>query len=161
MSRLLERVMDFLGFTDVVEESELAVTSEPAPKEERGGGATRITETGKGAVVSLPSGRQHRVVVIEPRGFEETQQIARYLKERCEVIINLENTDKETAQRIIDFACGACYALDGRAQKVSPGVFLFVPFNVHITSELKSDAGEAGLLPWLSSERFLRLRRDT
>jgi len=161
MSRLLEKFMDFFGFAEFEEESESVISGKPAPREEKAGETVRLADTGKGSVVTLPGGRQHRVVVVEPREFEETQQIARYLKERCEVIINLENTDKETAQRIIDFACGACYALDGRAQKVSPGVFLFVPFNVHITSELKSDAGETGFLPWLSAERFLRMRRDT
>ncbi|NPV91452.1 MAG: cell division protein SepF [Firmicutes bacterium] len=109
-------------------------------------------ETGKrGTVVSLHSPKQHRVVLAEPKAFEEAQGISEHMKNKRQVILNLENTEKEVAQRILDFMSGACYAMDGRVQKVSPGVILFVPHNVDISNEMKSELEEKSFLPWLTN----------
>lgn len=102
----------------------------------------------KGNVFSLHTAKQLRVIVSEPTSFDDSQGIAEHLKARRQIIINMESTDKEVAQRILDFISGACYALDGRVQKVSDGVFLFAPHNVDITSEIKDSNWEESPLPW-------------
>ena len=54
-----------------------------------------------------------KVVVIEPRSFDDVQQVANCFKEKKPVVINFENTDAEDAKRIIDFISGTTYALVG------------------------------------------------
>jgi len=87
-------------------------------------------------VVSIHTQKQVRVIVVEPSNFEETQGIAEHLKARKSVILNLENTDINLSQRIVDFICGTTYALGGNMQKVGNGIFLFVPNNVDISANL-------------------------
>jgi cell division inhibitor SepF len=111
----------------------------------------------KGAVLSLHTAKQFRVVVSEPTSFDDSQGIAEHLKSRRQVIINMEATDKEVAQRILDFISGACYALDGRVQKIGEGVFLFAPHNVDITSEVKETGWQQSALPWMGQVRDKRI----
>lgn len=79
--------------------------------------------------------QQMRVVVIQPEGFDEAQDIANHLKERKPIIVNLESVEVEIAQRIVDFLSGAAYALDGDMQKITNGIFLVAPHNVGILGE--------------------------
>ena len=105
----------------------------------------------KGTLVSLPSHRQLRVVVMEPHSFEEVLSITDNLKSRRPVIINLEQADGELARRVIDFVSGATYALNGRMQKVGNGIFLSVPNNMDISSELKSQVNEKSIFSFMRS----------
>ena len=77
--------------------------------------------------------RQLRVVVFEPKAFEEVQGIVDQLKNHRPVIINLEETDRALARRIVDFMSGAVYAQAGGMQKISTTIFLFTPANVEIS----------------------------
>lgn len=86
----------------------------------------------RSALVSLPGGRTLRVVVAEPKSFDEVQPIADQLKERRPVVINLESVDKETGQKFLNFLSGTIYALDGTMQRVSTSIFVFAPNNVEI-----------------------------
>jgi cell division inhibitor SepF len=102
-------------------------------------------------VVSLQHAqRQVRVVVVEPRSFEEVKEITDNLKNRRPVILNLEQADAELARRVVDFVIGATYALNGSQQKVGNGVFLFVPANMDIASELK-ESRDKGIFSWVRS----------
>ncbi len=78
-----------------------------------------------------------KVVVIEPKTYDEAQEIIDNLKDGKPVVINFEDTDRELARRIIDFLSGGAYALDGTTEKISNYVFLFVPKGVEITKETK------------------------
>lgn len=71
-----------------------------------------------------PSGEPHTV---RPVGFNQAQEVADKFKEGQPVIMNLEGTDRETARRLIDFASGLCYGLDGTMEKVATGVYLLKP----------------------------------
>lgn len=64
---------------------------------------------------------------VRPRRFDQAQEVADKFKEGQPVIVNLENTERETARRLIDFASGICYALDGSMEKVATGVYLLKP----------------------------------
>lgn len=74
-----------------------------------------------------------KVVVIEPKSFDDVQQVANYLKEKKPVLINFEHTDAEEAHRIIDFISGATYAIAGDIKKVGHNVFLCAPNNVSVS----------------------------
>lgn len=73
------------------------------------------------------------VVVYEPRTPEDVQTLIDYLKRREPAIINLDKTPPETAQRILDFASGAIYALNGSVHRISGNIFLLSPEGVEIT----------------------------
>ncbi len=64
---------------------------------------------------------------VRPRRFDQAQEVADAFKTGIPVIMNLEGTDREVARRLIDFASGLCYALDGTMEKVATGVYLLKP----------------------------------
>ncbi|MHB9145199.1 MAG: cell division protein SepF [Symbiobacteriia bacterium] len=97
----------------------------------------------RGTLVSLPGQKQVKVVVVEPRSFEEVQSIADHLKSRRPIILNLEVTDKEQAQRILNFLSGCIYALGGEMQRISNGIFFFAPSNVDIALMRRTKAETA------------------
>ena len=87
-------------------------------------------------VVSHPNNyKSGEVTVIEPRSFSESAQIVKKLIDKRTVILHLDLLDKEQCQRTIDFVCGAAYALNGTAQKISDMVFIVTPSNVSLSVE--------------------------
>lgn len=76
-----------------------------------------------------------KLVVIEPKGFEECSKLVDSLKSRKPIIVNLEKLESETARKIFDFLGGATYALNGNVQKVANNIFVFAPENVAIFAE--------------------------
>ena len=83
------------------------------------------------------------VCVIKPTSMEDTREIADTLLDNATVILNLEGIDVELAQRIIDFASGACYSLNGSLQKISSYIFVLGPSSVDITGDLQNILGGA------------------
>lgn len=83
-----------------------------------------------------------KVVLVEPKGFSESAEIADHLKNRRAVVVNLQRIEKDQAQKIVDFLGGAVYVLNGDIQKIGADTFLCTPDNVEISgniSELLSD----------------------
>ncbi len=62
-----------------------------------------------------------------PTIFEEAPRIGERLKAGQPVIMNLQNAERSTRRRLLDFASGACYALEGRMERVAEQVFLITP----------------------------------
>ena len=75
-----------------------------------------------------------KLVVIEPKSFDECPKLVDSLKGRRPVIINLEKIETETAKKIFDFLSGATYALNGNVQKVANNIFIFAPESVDIAA---------------------------
>ncbi|AGL02943.1 cell division protein SepF [Desulfoscipio gibsoniae] len=145
MARFVDRVLNFMGFEEEQEENREQEIS--AIEEEKT--IIQKPKKNKGQVVGLHTQRQMRVSVVEPNGFDDVQSIADNLKSRRSVIVNLEQADPELAKRVVDFVSGATYALDGSMQKVSKGVFLFVPSNVDIDVDVKEQIKEKGIMNWM------------
>ncbi len=95
------------------------------------------------------SGQSMEVCVLRPLSMENTREIADMLIDESTVILNLEGIDVELAQRIIDFASGACYSLGGTLQKVSSYIFVLGPENVDITGDMPNLLG--GSAPSISA----------
>jgi cell division inhibitor SepF len=93
------------------------------------------------ATVPSPSVRVHLVI---PRSFNDAQQIADRFKDGTPVILNLQGTDQELSKRLIDFASGLTYALDGGMQRVADKVFLLTPRNVEVSAEERARLLERG-----------------
>jgi len=92
---------------------------------------------------AVPSGNVQVHLVI-PRSFNDAQQIADKFKELIPVILNLQSSDAELSKRLIDFASGLTYALDGGMQRVADKVFLLTPGNVEVSAEERARWLERG-----------------
>ena len=84
------------------------------------------------------------VHLVVPRSFNDAQQIADKFKETVPVILNLQTTDQELSKRLIDFASGLTYALNGGMQRVADKVFLLTPRNVEVSAEERAKLLERG-----------------
>lgn len=139
----LERLMNLLGFETQIELEEVYDDPVPGAKDKNPG-------KDRGKVVSLSNpNKATRLVVYEPRSFDDVQSIVNQLKNKRPVILNLEETDKAIARRITDFVGGAVYALDGGVQKVSASIMLFTPLNVEVSFPLRSETERN---PYLNSD---------
>jgi cell division inhibitor SepF len=85
-----------------------------------------------------------RVHLVLPRSFNDAQQIADRFKQGIPVILNLQNADAELSKRLIDFASGLTYALNGGMQRVADKVFLLTPRNVEVSAEQRAQLLERG-----------------
>ena len=83
-----------------------------------------------------------KMVLLEPRAYSESQQIADHLKLRNTVVVNLKRVTPDQAKRIIDFLTGAIYAIGGDLQKIGGGIFLCAPKNVNVQGEITEDDGK-------------------
>jgi cell division inhibitor SepF len=93
------------------------------------------------AVGPKNSGQMH---FSAPQSFNEAQQIADKFKNQVPVILNLQETDTDMAKRLIDFASGLTYALDGGMQRIADKTFLLTPRNVHFSAEERARLMERG-----------------
>ena len=85
-----------------------------------------------------------KVHLVLPRSFNDAQQIADKFKHSIPVILNLQSADAELSKRLIDFASGLTYALDGGMQRVADKVFLLTPRNVEVSAEQRAQMLERG-----------------
>jgi len=89
-------------------------------------------------------GSDVRVHFVEPKNFNDVQDVADKFKDAIPVILNLQGTDTDLAKRLIDFSSGLTYALDGGMQRVADKVFLLTPRNVEVSAEERARLVEKG-----------------
>ena len=80
-----------------------------------------------------------KLVLLEPRAFSESHQIADQLKARNTVVVNLKRVTSDQAKRIVDFLSGTIYAIGGDLQKVGGGIFLCTPNNVNVQGKITEE----------------------
>ena len=83
----------------------------------------------------------NKMILLEPRAYSESQQIADHLKKRNTVVLNLKRVTPEQAKRIVDFLSGTLYAIGGDLQKLGSGIFLCTPKNIAVQGKM-TDAKE-------------------
>ena len=81
----------------------------------------------------------NKMILLEPRAYSESQQIADHLKKRNTVVVNLKRVTQEQAKRIVDFLSGSVYAIGGDLQKLGSGIFLCTPNNVNVEGKISGD----------------------
>ena len=84
-----------------------------------------------------------KMILLEPRAFSESQQIADHLKKRNSVVVNLKRVTSDQAKRIIDFLSGCIYAIGGTMQKIGVGIYLCAPKNVNVQGKISEDNSKA------------------
>jgi len=111
-------------------------------------GGARAARSGRATTVLKPVGGRAngdvRVHLVVPKSFNDAQQIADKFKDSIPVILNLQSSDTDLSKRLIDFASGLTYALDGGMQRIADKVFMLTPRNVEISAEERARLIEKG-----------------
>lgn len=81
----------------------------------------------------------NKMILLEPRAYSESQQIADHLKNRNSVVVNLKRVTSDQAKRIIDFLSGCIYAIGGSMEKIGIGIYLCTPKNVSVQGKITED----------------------
>ena len=122
---------DFTPVNNNAPASETTRTSEPERRNNK--------------VVNIHTTTQLQVVLVKPERFENASEIADHLREKRTVVLNLEQTDKTVARRLIDFLSGVTYANEGTIKKVSMATYIMTPYNVEIMGDLIDELENNGL----------------
>ena len=80
-----------------------------------------------------------KMILLEPRAYSESQQIADHLKNGNTVVVNMKRVTADQAKRIVDFLSGTVYALSGDLQKIGAGIFLCTPEDVNVEGAITDD----------------------
>ena len=85
----------------------------------------------------------NKMILLEPRAYSESQQIADHLKKRNSVVVNLKRVTSDQAKRIIDFLSGCIYAIGGTMQKVGVGIYLCAPNNISVQGKITEESDKS------------------
>jgi cell division inhibitor SepF len=96
-------------------------------------GSSPLRSVPTGAVAAPPAAANMKMHIVEPKSFTEAQAIADKFKQGTPVIMNMSATSPDLAKRLLDFASGLTYGLEGGLQKVSERVFMLTPHNVDVS----------------------------
>jgi len=136
---VMNRFLNYLGLQEE-EEAERSRDNERQHAQEEQEIETSPFETrkngGRNNVVSIHSQKSTRMVLTEPRTYDEAQEIADHLKTRRSVVVNLQRIRREQAIRIVDFLSGTVYALGGHISKLGPDIFLCTPDSVEVSGTI-------------------------
>lgn len=145
--KFMEKFAGFMGFQEVgaeelSEQQPVAVGQDSAydfaqsPSDSR---TLNYPIGGKNRVVNIHTNAQLKIDVVQPKAFEDSVEIVDCLRAKRPVILNLEAVDPELARKIFDFLSGALCAIDGKAEKISKGIFLMAPQNVDINGRIVAE----------------------
>ncbi|MGI6669227.1 MAG: cell division protein SepF [Acetivibrionales bacterium] len=152
MAKLLNRMLNLVGW-EAEEEDEVDEINDDI-EEEDSYQPPRYLQTftrkpQQNKVVNMHSSNQFKVVIMQPETFDDARDVCDHLKNKKPIVVNLENLNKDTAQRVIDFLSGSVYGLDGDIQKVSANIFLIAPSNVDIMGAFRDEFKSKAAFPWM------------
>ena len=115
------------------------------------GEETEVETTGEDSFYNVSKEEYHeqngvagsKMMLLEPRAYSESQQIADYLKNRSAVVVNLKRVTPDQAKRIVDFLYGTIYAIGGDLQKLGGGIFLCTPNNVNVEGKISEEGSNS------------------
>lgn len=166
MARMGQRILEFLGLVeepydddyDLPPEPEPTpaparrerVAPEPARRREERSNVRAFTPSRPG---NEPPGRLQpasrassgsKVHVTNPTTFNEVEEVGMHFRDGVPVIMNLAGASESVAKRLLDFASGLIFGLDGRIERVGDRVFLLTPVGVDVSSEERRRLSERG-----------------
>ncbi len=108
-------------------------------------GMRSSTASAGGKVVNIAATSQLQVIIVTPDRFDSVSEIAERLREKHAILLNLEQTNKDVARRLVDFLSGCAFALDGKIKKVAISTYLITPYNVDIVGDLMDELENNGM----------------
>ena len=152
MAGAINKLLDFFGWETQAEQEE-DFYDEPLAEESAqvGDASSRMQRKPQpqGKVVPLTAPTDRKVIIRSPQNILEMKELVDHLRSRSTVIMNVEKTDPQLAQRMVDFLSGAVYCIDGDMEKLSSGVIIAVPNGVDITADLRDDIRSKGSFSWV------------
>lgn len=128
---VMNRFMNFLGLQEEEEIVERVVEQEE-PQYETAPNQELRKNSKTNNVVSIHAQKNVKVILSEPRTYDDAQQIADHLRAHRSVVVNLQQVRPDLAKRIIDFLFGTVYAINGNIAKVGGDIFLCTPDTVEV-----------------------------
>lgn len=144
MAMIFDKLKVFFGFEEEVDQGPTGPFGSRGESEPR----TLPSSRGfKGALVhgNGGSGSLKEIKIEEPRIYEDSLNIATWLRDGKPVLINLKYLDGQAGKRLIDFVCGTAYAINGHMMKIGDNIFLFTPEHVLIVDSEEKSALEQGV----------------
>ncbi len=99
--------------------------------------------------------KETKVLVYEPKSFDEASKIVDSLKNKKIVVVNFSNMkadgDKSAHQcqkEVFDFVNGAIYAIEGTIKKISDTIFVIAPPGVDIDTNIRQETERKGTHRW-------------
>lgn len=139
---------EFEDFTPKASEK-IPVTPRPAPAQAHAQPSRAAYEPSRRGsddnVVNIHATTQLQVVLVKPERFENAAEIADHLRDKHTVVLNLEQTNKDIARRLVDFLSGVAYAQDGKIKKVAVNTYIITPYNVDLLGDLIDELENNGL----------------
>ena len=146
LARPYEDEEDMDGYEDDFEDTGRSDFSErkSAPKKESAS-FNLEPERRSNKVVNIHTTTQLQVVLVKPDRFENAAEIADHLREKRTVVLNLEQTNKDIARRLLAFLSGVAYVNEGHIKKVALSTYIITPYNVDILGDLIDELENNGL----------------
>lgn len=152
----LNKVMEYLGLVDgpvgATGTDEEKVTKKVS-REER---PVAVVNSNQSAGVTVIGGRRaveveptldteplYNIITLHPRSYSEARQMAEHYRQGNPVIINLDDMDESERKRLVDFASGLAFGLQGGIERIASRVFLISPANVSVRTEDKAAFAQA------------------
>ncbi len=135
------RIIDFIKGNEYTDDEEVGgyETEEFDPVEDN----TTATPATQRASSGISSSTALEMKVCRPSKFEEGPEIAKHLLNNKTVVLNLEDANKETIIRIIDFLFGVTFAIEGNLKRVASSTYIITPKNVEVDGEQPAAAAAA------------------
>jgi len=147
MANILNKMLDFVGWE--TEETEDDYYEEDVIEVDKKESRKSFGKKNQGKVLNLNGNTNSKVVIVFPKNINDAKDICDHLRANRSIVMNVEDVEIQTAQRIVDFLSGAVYSLDGNIQKVSSGIFLATPNSVDILGDVKNELKEEGIFTWM------------
>lgn len=159
MSTVWKRMGTFLGFVEDYDDDEYGEASEPAPTTTRSESPAvraepsnvrrlppaRVDEAHVATATKVrPVSTGHKVHLTEPSTFNDVEEVGENFRNGVPVIMNLAGASENVAKRLLDFASGLIFGLDGRIERVGDRVFLLTPSGVDVSTEERRRLTERG-----------------
>ena len=141
MAGVWRKTLIYLGLVEDDEYDDYAyddLEPEEEPRPRRGGRRSIEPERASrrpATVTAIPTAAPARFHLVQPTSFNDAQELGDKFKEGFSVLMNLSSTDAELSRRLIDFASGLAYGLNGAMQPVADRVFLMTPAGVQVSAE--------------------------
>ncbi len=152
---LLDSFKRYVRGEDFEDDEEVAQAPAPEPETRRWQTAeprsprreapVQVGEFARNKVVNIHTVTQLSVVLVKPERYENAAEIADHLKDKRTVVLNLEQTNREIARRLLDFLSGVAYANEGKIKKVANSTYIITPYNVDIQGDLIDELESNGL----------------
>ena len=161
MGKLFNKILNVIGYEDQDEYYEEEIIEEVEETGDEKDTAEGVeyepikypTRQWGNKVMSVHTNMQVKLIVKKPKSYDEATTICDFLKSKRPVVVNLEDLQRDVAQRIIDFLSGATYSLEGNIHTVTNSIFIIAPKNVDVTGEdeqpYTSEQDENATFSWM------------